>query len=76
MQPRLFLFLKYATMNKDCPRHIAQEIVDQIFLQEQKYIETAAKTNDSEQLSNIARKRERLIEELRIVLNEKMKPNE
>jgi len=63
-------------MNKDCPKHIAQEIVDQIFLQEQKYMETAAKTNDSGQLSSIARRRERLIEELRIVLTEKTKPNE
>jgi len=63
-------------MNKDCPKHIAQEIVDQIFLQEQKYIEAAAKSNDCGQLSSIARKRERLIEELRVVLSEKMKPNE
>jgi hypothetical protein len=63
-------------MNKDCSKHIAQEIVDEIFLQVEKYVEAVAKSNNSVLLSNIERKRERLIQELRIVLTEKIKPNE
>ena len=63
-------------MNNDCRKHLAQDIVDQIFLLGQKYVETAAKTNDAKQLTDIELKTERLIEKLRMVLDEKMKPNE
>lgn len=63
-------------MNNDCRKHLAQDIVDQIFLLGQKYVETTAKTNDAKQLTDIERKTERLIEQLRMVLDEKMKPNE
>jgi hypothetical protein len=52
--------LKEITMRKDCPKHVAQELVDQIFLDVQHFSEKVPRAADLQKLDTIERKREPL----------------
>ena len=61
-------------MNENDQKHIAQEIVDKVFLELHHFEESAEKTITSKERDKIERRRKQLLKELDILLGRKNKP--
>jgi len=55
-------------MRQDAQKHIAQDIVDKVFLELQHYDECTERTLKSKELNKIERRRKQLLKELGMLL--------